>query len=161
MCVALGMRHAKRMCCMYCRHLRPVCLSVCLYSIFFTLSHKWHNFWKRVIDDKMCVLIFSLTFLRNISQSEKNLTRYHKFALVFMLSSSSSSSSSCCLSDFNENWISWQIIEKYSNVTLYENTYNGRRVVPWGRTDRQTDRPTDMTKLIVAFRNFANAPKNC
>jgi hypothetical protein len=28
------------------------------------------------------------------------------------------------------------------------------------RTDRQTDGPTDMTKLIVAFRNFANAPKN-
>jgi hypothetical protein len=23
-----------------------------------------------------------------------------------------------------------------------------------------TDRQTDMTKLIVAFRNFANAPKN-
>jgi hypothetical protein len=26
-----------------------------------------------------------------------------------------------------------------------------------GRTDEQTD----MTKLIVAFRNFANAPENC
>jgi len=23
------------------------------------------------------------------------------------------------------------------------------------------DRRTDMTKVIVAFRNFANAPKNC
>ena len=28
-----------------------------------------------------------------------------------------------------------------------------------GRTDRQRDKGTDMTKLIVAFRNFANAPK--
>jgi len=27
------------------------------------------------------------------------------------------------------------------------------------RTDGQTDRRTDVTKLIVAFRNFANAPK--
>jgi hypothetical protein len=27
-----------------------------------------------------------------------------------------------------------------------------------GRTDR---RNTDMTKLIVAVRNFANAPENC
>jgi len=27
------------------------------------------------------------------------------------------------------------------------------------RTVRRTDRPTDMTKLIVPFRNFANAPK--
>jgi hypothetical protein len=26
--------------------------------------------------------------------------------------------------------------------------------------DRQTDRQTDMTKLIVAFRNFAKAPNN-
>jgi hypothetical protein len=29
-----------------------------------------------------------------------------------------------------------------------------------GRTKRQTDRQTDMTKLIVAFRNFGKAPKN-
>jgi hypothetical protein len=28
------------------------------------------------------------------------------------------------------------------------------------RTDGQTDRRKDMTTLIVAFRNFANAPKN-
>jgi hypothetical protein len=28
------------------------------------------------------------------------------------------------------------------------------------RTDRQTDGQTDMTKIIVAFRNFANAPKD-
>ena len=26
--------------------------------------------------------------------------------------------------------------------------------------DRRTEGQTDMTKLIVAFRNFANAPKN-
>jgi hypothetical protein len=28
-----------------------------------------------------------------------------------------------------------------------------------GRTDGRTGRQTDMTKLMVAFRNFANAPK--
>jgi hypothetical protein len=28
------------------------------------------------------------------------------------------------------------------------------------RTDRQTDGHTDMVELIVAFRNFANVPKN-
>ena len=27
------------------------------------------------------------------------------------------------------------------------------------QTDRQIDRQTDMTKLIVAYRNFANSPK--
>jgi len=29
------------------------------------------------------------------------------------------------------------------------------------RKDRQTARQTDMMKLIVAFSNFANTPKNC
>jgi hypothetical protein len=29
-----------------------------------------------------------------------------------------------------------------------------------GQTDRRTDGQTDMTRLIVAFRNFANAPEN-
>jgi UDP-galactopyranose mutase len=28
-----------------------------------------------------------------------------------------------------------------------------------GRTGGRTDRPTDITKLIIAFRNFASAPK--
>ena len=29
------------------------------------------------------------------------------------------------------------------------------------RMDRQTDRHTDMAKLVAVFFNFANAPKNC
>jgi len=49
-----------------------------------------------------------------------------------------------------------QIIEKYSNIELYENPSRGRRVVPCERTDGRTD----MTNAIVAFRNFPNASKN-
>jgi hypothetical protein len=49
--------------------------------------------------------------------------------------------------------ISRQIFEKYSNMTFHENPSNESRVVPCGRTDRQT-------KLIVAFRNFAKTPKH-
>jgi hypothetical protein len=30
----------------------------------------------------------------------------------------------------------------------------------YGETDGQTDRQTDMTKLVVAFHNFANVPKD-
>ena len=44
-----------------------------------------------------------------------------------------------------------QIFEKVSNIKFHQNPSSGSRVVPCGRTD--------MTKLIVAFRNFANAPK--
>jgi len=48
------------------------------------------------------------------------------------------------------------IFEKYSNIKFHENPSCGSRVVPCGHTDGQTD----MTKLIVAVRNFANAPKH-
>jgi len=41
-----------------------------------------------------------------------------------------------------------------------ENPPSGNRVVEWGWKDGRADRQTDMTKLIVAFRNFAKAPKN-
>jgi len=48
-----------------------------------------------------------------------------------------------------------QIFEKNSNIKTHENPSSGSPVVPCRRTDGQTD----MTKLIVVFRNFANAPK--
>ena len=48
-----------------------------------------------------------------------------------------------------------QIFEKYSNKKFHENPSSGSRVVPYGQTDGRID----MMKLTVAFRNFANAPK--
>ena len=50
---------------------------------------------------------------------------------------------------------SQQSFEKYSNIKFLENVSSGSRVVAYGQTDGRTD----MTKLIVALRNFANAPK--
>jgi hypothetical protein len=56
-----------------------------------------------------------------------------------------------------------QDLEK-SNMKFHENPSSESRVVLCGRTDErtggQTDRRTDMTTLIVAFRNFENVPKN-
>jgi hypothetical protein len=51
---------------------------------------------------------------------------------------------------------SQQIFEKYKYIKFHENLSSGERVVPCGETDRRTG----MTKLIVASRNFANAPKH-
>jgi type III secretion system FlhB-like substrate exporter len=47
---------------------------------------------------------------------------------------------------------SQQGFEKYSNIKFNENSSSGSRVVQCGQTH--------MTKLIVDFRNFANAPIN-
>jgi hypothetical protein len=66
------------------------------------------------------------------------------------------------LSDFSESWnYLEQIFENKKNAQIskcQENPSSGNRVVPCGRTDRQTD----MRKLwvIVAFRNIANASKS-
>jgi hypothetical protein len=51
---------------------------------------------------------------------------------------------------------SQQIFDKYSNAKFHENPSIGSRVVPCGKTDGRTDVQTDMTKLIVAFRNFGS-----
>ena len=53
-----------------------------------------------------------------------------------------------------------QIFRKSSSIEINQNPSRGSRVIACGETDRQTDRRTDMTKLIVAFRIFANALKN-
>ena len=43
-----------------------------LYNIFFTLSHKRHDFQgKKMSEHKMCVLISSITFVWNISHSKR------------------------------------------------------------------------------------------
>jgi hypothetical protein len=45
-----------------------------------------------------------------------------------------------------------QIFDKYSNTGFHENPPSGSRAVACGRTD--------MAKLPVAIRNFANPPAN-
>jgi hypothetical protein len=51
---------------------------------------------------------------------------------------------------------SGHIFEKLSYFKLHENRTSRSRVVPCGRAGRQTD----MTRLIVDFRNSANAPRS-
>ena len=49
-----------------------------------------------------------------------------------------------------------QIFEKYSNIKFHESSLDGSRLF---HTEGRTDGHTDMTKVIVTSRNFANAPK--
>jgi hypothetical protein len=50
--------------------------------------------------------------------------------------------------------LSRQILIKVLNIKFHGNPFGGSRAA----TSGQTDRRTDMTKLIGAFRDYANAP---
>ena len=125
-CVALVIQHAIRM-----RHV--VISGLPVSTIFFQLSHKRRDFRREVTEHKMCVLIFSTTFVWNISHSKKNWARYDQKCISVFLSSTGYS---CPILIKLE--ISRQIF-----------FLNNRLVSCW-----RTDGRTDMTKAAVAFRNF-------
>jgi hypothetical protein len=69
--VAVVIQHAMRM-----RHI--LCYVACpAVQYFSTLSHKRHDFPKTVTEYKMCVLIFSTTFVWNIFHPKNNWARYY------------------------------------------------------------------------------------
>jgi hypothetical protein len=116
---------------------------------FSTLSHKLHDLRKKLLQIK-CVLILSTKFVWNISHSKKKSARYcHKGTNVF----TQSTRYYCHILMKLE--FSRQIFEEYSPIRFQENPSSWSRVIPFGWTDGRTD----MTKLTVAYRNFAKAPK--
>jgi hypothetical protein len=61
------------------------------------------------------------------------------------------------LSNFNKTWIfSTDSLQNRLNIKFRQNPSSGSQVAPRGRKNGRTD----MTKLTIAFRNFANAPKS-
>ena len=56
--------------------------------------------------------------------------------------------------------ISRKIVEKSSNIKFQENPPSESWIFPYRRMNERTGRRIDMTKRIVSFRNFVNAPKN-
>jgi len=61
------------------------------------------------------------------------------------------------LPDFNETWNFLTDFRKIRTSSFMKIHSVGAEIF---HTDRRTDGRTDMTKIIAAFRNFANAPKN-
>jgi hypothetical protein len=67
---------------------------------------------------------------------------------------------SSCKVPFIFVWLSlkWNFLYRFpTNIKFHENPFSGSGFVPCGETEGRTD----MTKLIVAFCKFANAPENC
>ena len=134
--VALGIQHATRM-----RHI--VICSLYASIFFITLPHKRDDFReKKIIEQKMCVLIFS-TFAWNISQSKKKWGRCdQKCVLVFTVVLSRI---------LMKIEISPRFFEKkntkISNVTLIRHV--GAELF---HVEVRTDGQTDMKKLL--FKQF-------
>ena len=118
---------------------------------FSTLSHKGHDFLKeKMLLNIRCVFWFCLQLSSEIFLILGGIRRdiiikcvgHHVKYPLF-------------LSDCNETWISSIDLRK---IAIYQ--------ILWKSAQREpscsvlTDRQTDMAKLTVAFRNFANAPKN-
>jgi hypothetical protein len=121
------------------------CLALTYVS---ALSHKRHDFREK-IKNKMHALIFRKTFVRSISQSEKNSCRYYKKCTHVHRSSCKVP---VLLVRFQSNLNFLNRFTKKKIVKFHENPSRGSQTVPRGRPD--------MTKLIVAFRNVANALTN-
>jgi hypothetical protein len=93
-----------------------------------------------------CVLIFSTTVVWNISHSRKNWARYYPKYYIGL---------HVILSNINETWIFSTDFRKILQIS----NFMKMRLVE--AEFFHADRRTDMTKLVVAFRRFANEPKNC
>jgi hypothetical protein len=119
-----------------------------LYIIFPPYLIKATNFENVYRKHKMCVLIFSTTFVWNISHSKEKWARYDKKCLLVFMQSTGYYS---CQILINLNF--WTVFRKNAQI------YNLIKIRPMGAELFHADWRSDMTELTVAFRNFANAPK--
>ena len=115
-----------------------VCLTLPSPSI---LPQKRQYFGEKLLNIHRVFFLYSCVW--KISHYRRNTERYcHKFARY-----------SCQILVILQ--FSRHIFEKCFNIKFRENPSSGSRCVPCGRKGGRTD----MTKLIFAFRNFANTPK--
>ena len=109
---------------------------------FWILSHKRHGFRENLIWNKMCVLMSRTSFYETflvIRRNERNAIKKMSIGLHVNYTS--------FLSDFNVTWI-------FSTYFLRIIKQISRKSVKWKLMYYM------WTKLTVALRNFANAPKN-
>jgi hypothetical protein len=147
--VALVIRHAKGM------HRIILSFVACLALPYFsTLSHKRHDFLKKKLLNMKCVFWFSLRLLSEtfliLRPSQRdiiiNVHRSSRKVPVILVSFNGSWIFSTDFRKIHKHQLSWKSVKWEQSCSM--------------RTDRRTERQTDMTKLTVAFRNFANNNNN-
>jgi len=122
----------------------------CLAQQYFsTLSHKWRDFRQKVIEHKTRVSSFSTTCAWNIFHSKKKWARYDQNLCIGLYAKYP-----LFLVEFNETWILLTDTRKIIKCQI------SWKCLQWEPScSMWTDRRRDMTKIIVAFRYFAKAPK--
>ena len=127
--------------------LSPVVSPALQYSS--TLPHKRRDFRKKLLLNIKCVFWFYLQLLSETFLILKKWKRYDQNVCW------SSRKYPLFLPDFNETRI---FFDRFSKNTYIQNSCKSVQWEPSWST--RTDRRIDMTKLMVAFSNFAKAPKN-
>jgi hypothetical protein len=127
------------------RHIVICGLYFCTAFLFCTLSHKQHDFRKKVTEIK-CVVIFSKTFVCIIFRSKKKWTRCGKMYIGIHVR--------CLLlaSDFNETRL---LSTDCRKMLKYQVSWKS---VQWEPSCYSTYRQTWRSWW---FSNFANAPVKC
>jgi hypothetical protein len=118
------------------------CLACPAVQYFSALSHKRPDFReKKNIEHKLCFDFLYNFCLKHFPYDQKSTyVGLHVKCPLF-------------LSGSDETRMFSTVCEKSSNI-------NFMKIRPVGAELFHADRRTDMTKLIVAFRNCANVPKN-
>ena len=129
-----------------------IILAPTVYPQFFHIINGT-IFEKKLLNMK-CVFWFSLQLL---SETFLTLRRIHRYIVtnvyVFIITVYVFTYiTRCCCQILIKLELSGHIIEKYWNIKYHENPSSWTQTVVCGQTD--------MRKLTVAFRNFANAPNN-
>jgi len=115
---------------------------------FSTLSHKRHDFRKKKKSSVKCVFWFSPQLLSEvflilrIIEGATIINIYIGLDVKYLL----------CVSNFNVTW-------KFGKILENTQTSNVMKMRPVGIELFCATRQTDMTKLVVTFRFFANSPK--
>ena len=124
-------------------------LSEC--TIFFHIMQKKPRYsTKKSIEHKMCIMIFSTSFVWNISHSKRNRTRYDQTCI---LTAMWSIRYSCQILMKLE--LPGQILEKTLKYKISRKSFRGRRIVHCGRKDRQTDRHDEVDSRFSQFCDSA------